>query len=82
MFVQQSRLSEPRIAVKHVLHLWYFGEFPSSFNASRYGRYCAYQGMAVDANVIIFERIREELRLGKRLKAAILDGYKNSTVLL
>ena len=35
-------------------------------------------GMAVDANVIIFERIREELRLGKGLKAAILDGYKNS----
>lgn len=35
-------------------------------------------GMAVDANVIIFERIREELRLGKALKAAIADGFKNS----
>ncbi|HAF47483.1 MAG TPA: protein translocase subunit SecD, partial [Cryomorphaceae bacterium] len=35
-------------------------------------------GMAVDANVIIFERIREELRLGKGLRAAIVDGYKNS----
>ena len=35
-------------------------------------------GMAVDANVIIFERIREELRLGKGLRAALVDGYRNS----
>ena len=31
--------------------------------------------MAVDANVIIFERIREELRWGKRLRAAIDAGF-------
>lgn len=35
-------------------------------------------GMAVDANVIIFERIREELREGKSLMMAIGDGFKNS----
>lgn len=35
-------------------------------------------GMAVDANVIIFERIREEILKGKVLKLAIADGYKNS----
>ena len=35
-------------------------------------------GMAVDANVIIFERIREELRAGKSNLAAIADGFKNS----
>lgn len=35
-------------------------------------------GMAVDANVLIFERIREELRLGKDLKQAIKDGYGNA----
>lgn len=35
-------------------------------------------GMAVDANVIINERIREELRGGKSLKLAIPEGYKNS----
>jgi len=34
--------------------------------------------MAVDANVIIFERIREELRAGKTLLASISDGFKNS----
>jgi len=32
-------------------------------------------GMAVDANVLIFERIREELGLGKTLRAAISAGY-------
>ncbi len=35
-------------------------------------------GMAVDANVIIYERIREELREGKSLLASISDGFKNS----
>lgn len=35
-------------------------------------------GMAVDANVLIYERIREELRAGKGLKLAISDGYKNA----
>lgn len=35
-------------------------------------------GMAVDANVIIFERIREELREGKSLLASIADGFKSS----
>lgn len=35
-------------------------------------------GMAVDANVLIFERIREELGNGKGLNMAIKDGYKNS----
>ena len=32
-------------------------------------------GMAVDANVIIFERIKEEIRLGKERKAAIEAGF-------
>jgi SecD/SecF fusion protein len=32
-------------------------------------------GMAVDANVLIFERIREELRTGKKLLSAIMAGY-------
>ena len=35
-------------------------------------------GMAVDANVIIFERIKEELREGKSLRNSIVDGFKNS----
>ena len=35
-------------------------------------------GMAVDANVIIFERIREELRLGKAPRAAINTGFNKA----
>lgn len=35
-------------------------------------------GMAVDANVIIYERIKEELRAGKGLGLAIADGYKHA----
>ncbi|MCL2728313.1 MAG: protein translocase subunit SecD, partial [Bacteroidales bacterium] len=35
-------------------------------------------GMAIDANVIIYERTREELRAGKGLRLAIADGYKNA----
>ncbi|MBP5505349.1 MAG: protein translocase subunit SecDF [Bacteroidales bacterium] len=35
-------------------------------------------GMAVDANVIIYERVKEELRNGKSLRLAISDGYKNA----
>ena len=35
-------------------------------------------GMAVDGNVIIFERIREELRAGKQAKAAIATGFNRA----
>ena len=35
-------------------------------------------GMAVDANVIIYERIREEIRFGQRLREAISLGFKRS----
>ncbi len=35
-------------------------------------------GMSVDANVLIFERIREELTKGKSQKSAIADGFKNA----
>jgi len=37
-------------------------------------------GMAVDANVIIFERIREELDLGKTVRAAIESGYERAFI--
>ncbi len=35
-------------------------------------------GMAVDANVLIYERAKEELRAGKNTKVAIMDGYKHA----
>lgn len=35
-------------------------------------------GMAIDANVLIYERAKEELRAGKNTKVAIMDGYKHA----
>ena len=35
-------------------------------------------GMAVDANVLIYERTKEELKAGKTVAAAVSDGYKNA----
>ena len=35
-------------------------------------------GMAVDANVLIYERTKEELKAGKQVPAALADGYKNA----
>ncbi len=35
-------------------------------------------GMSVDANILIFERIREELALGKGIRLAVSDGYKHA----
>ena len=37
-------------------------------------------GMAVDANVIIFERVKEELRAGKRLRASIDAGWRRAFI--
>jgi SecD/SecF fusion protein len=37
-------------------------------------------GMAVDANILIFERMREELKLGKSLKTALVAGYDKAFV--
>lgn len=35
-------------------------------------------GMAVDANVIIYERVKEELRAGKGISLSVTDGFKNA----
>lgn len=37
-------------------------------------------GMAVDANVLIFERIREELRIGQTVSAAVSAGFEKATL--
>jgi SecD/SecF fusion protein len=37
-------------------------------------------GMAVDANILIFERMREELKLGKSLRTAVVAGYDKAFV--
>src|SRR2546425_7762795 len=39
-------------------------------------------GMAVDANVLIYERIREELAANKGLKAAVVAGYQRAFIVI
>lgn len=39
-------------------------------------------GMAVDANVIIFERIKDELRAGKRMRAALRSGFDRAVAVI
>jgi SecD/SecF fusion protein len=39
-------------------------------------------GMAVDANVLIYERIREELAAGKGLRAAVVAGYQRAFIVI
>lgn len=37
-------------------------------------------GMTIDANIIIFERIREELSIGNKMKAAVVNGYNRAFI--
>lgn len=37
-------------------------------------------GMAVDANIVIFERVKEEFRMGKTVRAAVKQGYRRAFV--
>ena len=37
-------------------------------------------GMTIDANIIIFERIREELSIGNQMKAAVINGYNRAFI--
>ncbi len=45
------------------------------FTAAGIAGFIISMGMAVDANVLIFERIKEELKSGKRMREAIMDGF-------
>ncbi len=47
-------------------------------NLAGLGGFIASLGMAVDANVLIFERMKEEFRLGRSLGAAIEAGFNRA----
>jgi preprotein translocase subunit SecD len=65
--------------VAQVLNIYLMGSILSAFNFTltlpSIAGFILTIGMAVDANVIIFERMKEELRLGKSRKAAIDAGF-------
>jgi preprotein translocase subunit SecD len=65
--------------VAQVLNIYFMFSVLSAFNFTltlpSIAGFILTIGMAVDANVIVFERIKEELRLGKSRKAAIDSGF-------
>lgn len=53
-------------------------QFNASLTLSGIAGIVLTMGMSIDANVLIFERIREELRNGKRMREAIKQGYQKA----
>ncbi|MFZ5643146.1 MAG: protein translocase subunit SecD [Bacillota bacterium] len=56
--------------------LWVYAGFNVTMTLPGIAGFLLSLGIAVDANVIIFERVKEELRTGKSLRAAIDSGFK------
>jgi preprotein translocase subunit SecD len=63
-----------------VIVLGVFKWFPVTLTLAGIGGFVLSIGMAVDANVLIFERMREELRGGRTLKASINVGFDRAWV--
>ena len=55
-----------------------FQWIPVTLTAAGIAAFILSVGMAVDANVLIFERMKEELRAGKQTKEAIHDGFSRA----
>jgi len=55
-----------------------FKLWPITLTLAGIAGYILSVGMAVDANVLIFERMKEELKLGKSLHQAIEEGFKRA----
>ena len=58
-----------------ILNLAIFKLIPVTLTAAGIAGFVLSLGMAVDANILIFERMKEEFRLGKELNFAIDDGF-------
>ena len=68
------------LAVNVILVLGALAAFDATLTLPGIAGIILTMGMAVDANVLIFERIREELNKGKNLSTAIAQGYQHAFV--
>lgn len=66
------------LSIYIVLVLAIFKLIPVTITAAGIAGFILSVGMAVDANVLIFERMKEERRLGKTLNASILEGFSRA----
>jgi len=57
---------------------WYSRQFNASLTLPGIAGIVLTMGMAIDANVLIYERIKEELRHGRKLREAIKTGYSKA----
>lgn len=72
-FIAMIALSIYGVILLAIFKLW-----PITLTLSGIAGFILSLGMAVDANVLIFERVKEELRNGKTLQGAIDDGFKRA----
>lgn len=68
-------LSVLALGVYGLLSLAIFKLWPVTMTLSGIAGFILSIGMAVDANILIFERLKEELRAGRSLSAAIQEGF-------
>ncbi len=66
------------LAIYLIIMLSLFKLIPVTLTAAGIAGFILSIGMAVDANVIIFERMKEELRAGKKLKDAVEEGFSRA----
>jgi preprotein translocase subunit SecD len=66
------------LAMNILLLLGAMGYFRSTLTLPGIAGFALTIGMAVDTNVLIFERIREELRLGRTVKSAVSGGFSKA----
>lgn len=66
------------LAVYALINISLFKTIPITLTLSGIAGFILSIGFAVDANVLIFERLKEELKSGKNLTAAINDGFKRA----
>ncbi len=71
-------LSVAALGIYTALTLAVFKLWPVTLTLAGIAGFILSVGMAVDANVLIFERLREELRSGKPLGSAIEEGFKRA----
>ena len=66
------------LSIYVVLVLAIFKLIPVTITAAGIAGFILSVGMAVDANILIFERMKEERRLGKTLNTSILEGFSRA----
>lgn len=66
------------LSVYAAITLFLFKMIPVTLSSAGIAGFILSIGMAVDANILIFERMKEELRLGKTIDSAMMEGFKRA----